>query len=85
MERFGRADAPALVRGVEPDLQLVECFGTGSTCALTGRCGLAGMLEGALQCFLSYLDGFTLADALETTGAASVDWHRVGMHPRTLQ
>jgi len=73
-----------LVRGVEPDFQLVECLGTGSTCALTGRCGLAGMLEGALQRFLAHLDEFTLADALATTAPAGANWRRMARHPRAL-
>lgn len=72
----------ALVRGVEPDFHLVECFATDSTCTLTGRCGLAGVLDGALHRFLAYLDEFTLADALETTAAAGTDWRRITRHPR---
>jgi Rrf2 family nitric oxide-sensitive transcriptional repressor len=74
-----------LVRGVEPDFQLVECLGAGSTCALTGHCGLAGMLEGALQRFLAHLDEFTLADALATTAApAGADWRPMARRPRAL-
>ncbi|WP_213958975.1 MULTISPECIES: Rrf2 family transcriptional regulator [unclassified Variovorax] len=73
-----------LVRGVEPDFELVECFATGSACALTGHCGLAGVLDGALQRFLAHLDGFTLADALETTDATRLDWRRVSVHRRAL-
>jgi Rrf2 family nitric oxide-sensitive transcriptional repressor len=74
----------ALVRGVEPDFHLVECFATGSTCTLTGRCGLACVLNGALQRFLEHLDGFTLADALHNTGATGSDWRRVDVHRRAL-
>jgi Rrf2 family nitric oxide-sensitive transcriptional repressor len=74
----------AVVRGVESDFEMAECFATAGTCTLTGRCGLAGVLEGALLSFLSHLDGFTLADVLKTTGATSVDWQRVALHPRML-
>jgi Rrf2 family transcriptional regulator, nitric oxide-sensitive transcriptional repressor len=73
-----------LVRGVEPNFRLVECFDTGSTCPLTGRCGLAGILDGALQRFLAHLDGFTLADALEATGATLGGSQPVRVHRRAL-
>jgi Rrf2 family nitric oxide-sensitive transcriptional repressor len=74
----------ALVRVVETNFQLVDCFGTDSTCALTGRCGLAGILDDALQRFLAHLDGFTLADALRTTGTVSVGAVPMRVHRRAL-
>jgi Rrf2 family transcriptional regulator, nitric oxide-sensitive transcriptional repressor len=74
----------ALVRGVEPNFHLVECFAAESSCALTGRCGLAGILDGALQRFLAHLDNFTLADALNTTGAPIADSRPVRVHRRAL-
>jgi len=52
----------AVVRAVEPDFTLVECFGHQNTCALTGYCRLTGILGGALDGFLAYLDRYTLAD-----------------------
>lgn len=52
----------AVVRGIEPDFALVECFAMGNQCSLTGRCRLAGVLTGSLQAFLRHLDGYTLAD-----------------------
>ena len=52
----------AVVRGMEPDFALVECLGASSQCTLTGDCGLTGVLQGALQSFMTHLDGFTLAD-----------------------
>ena len=61
----------AVVRSIEPDFQLVECFATGNTCALTGDCGLTGVLAGALQSFLAHLDTFTLADILPAETAAT--------------
>jgi Rrf2 family nitric oxide-sensitive transcriptional repressor len=56
-----------VVRGIEPDFDLVECFATNSQCTLTGRCRLAGVLDGAMRGFLAHLDGFTLADLLPGT------------------
>lgn len=57
----------AVVRSIEPDFELVECFAAGSQCRLGGRCRLAGVLGGALQGFMAHLDGFTLADLLPET------------------
>lgn len=53
-----------VVRSVEPDFLLVECFAAGDGCALTGHCRLAGILSGALDGFLAHLDRYTLADLL---------------------
>jgi Rrf2 family nitric oxide-sensitive transcriptional repressor len=57
----------AVVRSIEPDFALVECFATGNECVLTGQCRLAGVLGGALQAFMAHLDGFTLGDLLPGT------------------
>lgn len=54
----------AVVRSIEPDLAIAECFTPDSRCALTGHCRLAGVLGGALDRFLAHLDGHTLADLL---------------------
>ncbi|MCH2241382.1 MAG: Rrf2 family transcriptional regulator [Aquabacterium sp.] len=54
-----------VVRCVEPDFSLVECFATGGVCTRTGRCRLTGIVRGALQAFMAHLDGYTLADVLE--------------------
>ncbi|MEJ8859562.1 Rrf2 family transcriptional regulator [Variovorax robiniae] len=72
----------ALVRGIEANFELVDCFGTDSTCALTGRCGLAGLLDGALERFLAHLDGFTLADALRDTRPIGISAIPVRVHRR---
>lgn len=53
-----------VVRSMETDFALVECFATGGNCMLTGNCGLTGVLEGALDSFMRHLDGYTLADIL---------------------
>lgn len=52
----------AVVRTIEPDFTLVECFGHRNTCALTGSCRLPGILRGALERFLAHVDRYTLAD-----------------------
>jgi len=52
----------AVVRAVEPDFALVECFGPGNRCALTSYCRLAGVLGEALDSFLACLDRRSLAD-----------------------
>jgi Rrf2 family nitric oxide-sensitive transcriptional repressor len=54
----------AVVRDTENDLALVECFVAGNACVLSGRCGLTGIIQGALQKFMQHLDGYTLADIL---------------------
>lgn len=53
-----------VVRDVEPDFALVECFGSGNRCTLTGGCRLAGVIDEALRAFLARLDACTLADLL---------------------
>ena len=74
-----------VVRSVEPDFTLVECFATGSACTLTGKCGLAGVLEGALLAFMRHLDGHTLGDLMPGGAAASPTGARqpVLFSPRT--
>ncbi len=54
----------AVVRSMEPDFFMVECFSTGNTCVLTGACKLTGVIDGALRSFMDYLDGNSLADIL---------------------
>ena len=54
-----------VVRAIEPDFAIVECFATGNVCSLTGQCRLTGVLHGSLMAFMAHLDGYTLADILE--------------------
>lgn len=58
----------AVVRSMEPDFFMVECFSTGNTCVLTGACKLTGVIDGALRSFMDYLDGNSLADILPAQG-----------------
>lgn len=59
-----------VVRTIEPDFFLVECFATGGSCMLTGNCRLTGVIDGALRSFMEHLDGHTLADVLPTPAQA---------------
>ncbi|AKS42935.1 RrF2 family transcriptional regulator [Wenzhouxiangella marina] len=54
-----------LVRAMEPDLGLVECFRPGNRCVITPGCVLPAILDEALRAFLEVLDRHTLADLLE--------------------
>ena len=62
----------AVVRSVEPDFALVDCFTADNSCRLTGDCRLTGIVSEALQRFMAHLDRHTLADLLPgtTDGAA---------------
>lgn len=62
----------AVVRSMEPDFFMVECFSTGNTCVLTGTCKLTEVIDGALRSFMDYLDGHTLADILPTPATTMV-------------
>ena len=80
----GNINLGAVVRGMESDFHLVECFATGSACVLTGHCRLTGVLDGALQSFLAHLDGFTLDDILPVPGAAGPRGQPVALQRRKV-
>ena len=61
----------AVVRSVEPDFFMVECFSTGNACVLTGDCKLTAVIEGALNGFMACLDANSLADILPDDPAAA--------------
>ncbi|GAB3629946.1 Rrf2 family transcriptional regulator [Pandoraea terrae] len=53
----------AVVRAMEPDFALVECFQSeGNACVITQACGLRGVLGEALGAYFKVLDRYTLAD-----------------------
>ncbi len=51
-----------VVRATEVDFDIVECFGTGNACVISGCCKLAGVMAEARDNFLATLDDYTLAD-----------------------
>ncbi len=53
-----------LVRDVEHDLALVECFEGPDGCVITPACQLQHVLADALEAFLATLSQYTLADLL---------------------
>lgn len=52
----------AVLRAMETDFDLVECFGTQDCCRITSVCRLKRVLQQALKAYLDVLDGWTLAD-----------------------
>lgn len=56
-----------LVRRLEPNLAIAECFSEGSTCPLTASCELSSALHEAREAFFASLDRYTLAELVEGT------------------
>jgi Rrf2 family nitric oxide-sensitive transcriptional repressor len=61
-----------VVRLIEDDMALVECFGEGSTCPLSAGCLLADALDGARQAFIASLDRHTVADLVPRARAREI-------------
>ncbi len=59
----------AVVRRLEADFALVECFGADNRCVLTGGCGLERALQLAMQAFFAELDRYSLADLANASPA----------------
>jgi Rrf2 family transcriptional regulator, nitric oxide-sensitive transcriptional repressor len=58
-----------VIRSAEPSLRIAECFDRKTnTCPIAHVCSLKGMLNEALNAFLSTLNGYTVADVLENGG-----------------
>lgn len=71
--RLSRAPAKIVigevVRAMEPDFDMVECFNTeGNHCVITAACGLRGVLGNALRAYFEVLDSYTLADLVAERG-----------------
>ena len=63
----------ALIRYTEEDMNIVECFGSKEgRCALKEECRFSGVMEEALQAFLTTIDKYTLKDLLEGNKAMKV-------------
>lgn len=60
----GQINVGEVVRRMENNLSLVECFGAENYCRLTPSCVLHDVLDEALQAFLAVLDRYSLADLL---------------------
>ncbi len=52
----------SVIRAVEDDFALVECFRTHNTCRITPVCRLRGALQEALGAYFEVLDNWTLAE-----------------------
>jgi len=50
-----------VVKTTEPDFALVECFGTGNQCVISGCCRLPSIMHEALDGFIATLNRYTLA------------------------
>ncbi len=56
-----------VVRRMEGGIHLVECFSEdGGGCLISGACRLKKALHEALRAFLAVLDGYTLADLVQS-------------------
>jgi Rrf2 family transcriptional regulator, nitric oxide-sensitive transcriptional repressor len=58
-----------VVRAVEEDMAITECFAGPSSCPLQGACATAEALERARAAFLAELDRTTLADLVPKRSA----------------
>ena len=72
----------AVVRSMEPDFTLVECLASDSSCQLASSCHLTGIVSGALNSFMQYLDRYTLADLLAPGTQASANGQPLTFHQR---
>jgi len=72
----------AVVRSMEPDFTIVECLANDTACQLTPTCQLTGIINGALQSFMHYLDRYTLTDLLATGTEGGVKIQPMSFHKR---
>ncbi|MCL4182298.1 MAG: Rrf2 family transcriptional regulator [Burkholderiaceae bacterium] len=75
-----RINLGAVVRSMESDFQITECFGVANQCSLTGSCRLTGIVDEALQSFLRSFDTYTLADIIPPTSGGTT----TGINERPL-
>jgi Rrf2 family transcriptional regulator, nitric oxide-sensitive transcriptional repressor len=73
-----------VVRALEPDFALVECFSDTGACILTGACELEHTMARAMAAFLRELDRVTLAQLVRASpGLARLpSWQPIEMKPR---
>lgn len=72
-----------LVRQVEPDFEIVECFDASrrDNCIIAPACRTQWVFEKAMQAFLDVLDSYTLADLLQDSTRLSALLSIVPMQP----
>ena len=73
----GDINVGAVVRSVEPDFAIVDCFTADHACRLSGNCRLTGIVGEALQSFMAHLDRHTLADLLPAPRADAARLRRM--------
>ncbi len=56
-----------LIRDLENETKLVECFGNNNQCVITPSCQLKMIFSEAMESFFATLDGYTLADLIGHT------------------
>jgi Rrf2 family nitric oxide-sensitive transcriptional repressor len=56
----------AIVRTMEPDMEIAPCFVPENSCVIAPCCGLQHVLREALDAFLAVLDRYTLADLVRS-------------------
>jgi Rrf2 family nitric oxide-sensitive transcriptional repressor len=61
-----------LIRKLEQDTTLVECFGSGNQCVITAACQLKRMFAEALERFFCTLEQYTLADLVRGSASSSL-------------
>lgn len=73
----------AVVRSIETDFAIVECLASGTACQLTPTCHLTGIINGALQSFMNFLDRYTLADLLVPGADENANTRALTFHKRS--
>lgn len=59
-----------VVKAMEPDFDMVECFHAENRCVITPACGLRGVLHDALTAYFKVLSQYTLQDLIQNTPQA---------------
>ena len=54
-----------VIRDMEEDMDLVECFSPNGNCTITSECRLRGILQQALRAYLATLEEYNLQDLLK--------------------
>lgn len=71
-----------VIRQTEGDFAMVECFSENCSCRILPVCRLKGILAEALSAMFLVLDGYTLADLLETPQdhLKAIQWREKAPH-----